>query len=339
MIRKFPAPHIRKEQNGELIFPHVLIALAPCYVAAVYYYGIRALFLIAFGMITFTVSDFLCVRFFRKEIYVWDAGSLVSGAILTLILPPTISIWTLLIGVLFASVIVKQCFGGLGSNLFNPALAASAFLSIAFPTQVSTYAEPISSRFVFSSLLTGPVDAISSATPTMTGGETGIFELLSGRYSGAMGETCTILILISGVYLVRQGILRVQAPIAYLAVVFAGYWLVSGAGASLNGAWVSIITGGVIFGAVFAMGDYTTTPVSRLGRIFFGIGAGLLTLLIQRFGNPSFAVGFSILAMNLVTPILDLYIRPRVFSKPVWHAPSAAAANDTENLHQQVENV
>jgi electron transport complex protein RnfD len=339
MIRKFPAPHIRREQNGELIFPHVLIALAPCYIAAIYYYGIRALFLIAFGMVTFTVSDYLCVRFMRKETYVWDASSLVSGAILTLILPPTISIWTLLIGILFASVIVKQCFGGLGSNLFNPALAACAFLSIAFPAQVSSYTEPMTSRFELTSLLTGPVDVISSATPAMTGGETGIFELLSGRYAGAMGETCTILILASGVYLVRQGILRVQAPIAYLVVVFAGYWMVSGVGASLQGAWMSIITGGVIFGAVFAMGDYTTTPVSRLGRILFGIGAGLLTLLTQRFGNPSFAVGFSILAMNLVTPILDLYIRPRVFSKPVWYASSASGANDTEMMHKQVDNI
>lgn len=318
MIKKYPAPHIRKEMNGALIFPHVLIALAPCGVAAIYYYGIRALILLLFGMVTFTISDYLFVRYVRKETYVWEASSLVSGAILTLILPPTISIWTLLLGVVFASVIIKQCFGGLGCNLFNPALAASAFLHVAFPSLVSTYAEPISSRWSSLSLLTGPVDAVSSATPSMAGGDTALFELLSGRYAGVMGETCALLIVLGGIYLVWQGILRLHAPAAYILVLSVGYWIASGFHAAPQGMWVSLITGGILFGAVFTMGDYTTTPISQTGRVIFGAGAGLLTLLIQHYGNASFAVGFSILAMNAVTPILDLYIRPRAFSKTQW---------------------
>jgi len=317
MIKKYPAPHIRKEMNISLIYLHVLLALLPCAAAAVYYYGIRALLMLFAGMGSYAASDYLFIRFVRHEKYVWDASALVSGAILTLILPPTVPVWILLTGVLFASVIVKQCFGGLGCTLFNPALAARAFLTLAFPFWVSAYTEPLTGIWTVKTLLFGPVDAISSATPG-SGGNALLFELFSGRYPGAIGETCAFSIIIGGLYLFSQGILRMQAPLAYLAVMLAGYWAAAGGNGTISGMLYSILTGGVLFCAAFTLGDYATTPTTSSGKVMFGAGTALLTLLIRQYGNTAFAVGFAVLAMNAVTPILDFYIRPRIYSMPSW---------------------
>jgi len=317
MIKKYHAQHIHKEMNIALIYPHVLIALLPCAAAAVYYYGILAIMFLFVGMTAYSLFDYLFSQYVRREKYVWDASGLVSGAIFALILPPTVPLLYLIIGVFFASVVVKQCFGGLGSNLFNPAIAARAFLSIAFPSIDEAYTEPIVSRWSVTSLLYGPVDTVSSATPWISQKEH-VFELLSGRYPGAIGTTCAIAIIICGVYLVRYGILRVEAPLSYLLVLSLGYWLGKGSQATVFGMFYWIFTGGILFAAVYAMGDYSTTPTTKYGRLIFGAGAAILTLLIRDFGNPNYAVGFAVLAMNITVPILDLYIRPRIYSMPSW---------------------
>lgn len=317
MIKKYPAPHIHKEMNINLIYPHVLIALLPCAAAAVYYYGIRALMLLLVGMTSYVLSDYLFCQFVRREKYVWDASGLVSGAILALILPPAIPLLYLIIGVFFASIVIKQCFGGLGSNLFNPAIAARAFLSIAFPSIDAAYTEPIISRWSATSLIYGPIDTVSSATPWISQKEH-VFELLSGRYPGAIGTTCAVAIIIGGIYLVRHGILRVEAPLTYLLVLILGYWLGKGSQATLFEMFYWIFTGGILFAAVYAMGDYSTTPTTKYGRLIFGAGAAVLTLFIREFGNSSYAVGFAVLAMNAAVPILDMYIRPRIYSMPSW---------------------
>jgi len=324
MIRKYPAPHIHKEMNISLIYPHVLIALLPCAAAAVYYYGIRALMLLLVGMTSYALSDYLFSQFVRHDKYVWDASGLVSGAILALILPPTIPLLYLIIGVFFASIVVKQCFGGLGSNLFNPALAARAFLSIAFPSIDAAYTEPIISRWSTVSLIYGPIDTVSSATPWISQKEH-VFELLSGRYPGAIGTTCAVAIIIGGIYLVRYGILRIEAPLSYLLVLILGYLFRTGSQATLIGMFYWIFTGGILFAAVFAMGDYSTTPMTKYGRLIFGAGAAILTLLIREFGNPSYAVGFAVLAMNAAVPVLDMYIRPRIYSLPSWFSVNKKA--------------
>lgn len=318
-MKKYPAPHIKREMNVALIYPNVLVALLPAAVAAVYYYGIRALMILLTGMFFMSAGEFVFVRYLRKQKYVWDASSLVSGAIFALILPPTVPLWLVILGALFASVVVKQCFGGLGCNLLNPALAATAFLSVAFPSFMSVYAEPLTSRWTIASLFSGAADAVSSATPAAAKSGVLLFDLFSGRYPGAIGETCAIAILIGGAYLLWLGILRFGAPLTYLILLAAGTWAFDGIPAVPG----VLLTGGVLFGAVFAMGDYTTTPISGSGRVIFGAGAAMLTLIIRQFGNPSYAVGFSILAMNTLTPILDFYIRPRVFSMPNWFSKKA----------------
>lgn len=317
MIKRYPAPHIHKEMNIALIYPYVLIALIPCAVSAIYYYGIRALLLLLISMAAYVLSDYLFITFVRKEKYVWEASGAVSGAILALLLPPSVPILYLIIAVFFASAVVKQCFGGVGCNIFNPAVAARAFLSIAFPSVDAGYSEPLISRWSVGSLIFGNADAVSSATPWMNQKEH-VFELLSGRYPGAIGTTCAAAIIIGGIFLLWRGILHYQAPLAYLLVLCTGYYLFNGNQASLFGMFYYIFTGGILFAAFFAMGDYSTTPTTGSGRILFGAGAAVLTLLFRKYGNPSYAVGFSILAMNAVVPILDLYIRPRIYGQTSW---------------------
>ncbi len=300
--------------NVALIYPNVLVALLPAAAAAVYYYGIRALLILLTAMLFTSAGEFVFIRYMRKQRFVWDASALVSGAIFALILPPTVPLWLVILGALFASVVVRQCFGGLGCNLFNPALAACAFLSLAFPSYMSVYESPLTSRWSVSSLFTGAADAVSSATPAAAKTGMLLFDLFSGRYPGAIGETCAIAILLGGAYLLWLGILRYGAPLTYLLLLAAGTWLIEGPSAVP----AFLLTGGVLFGAVFSMGDYTTTPISGSGRVIFGAGAAMLTLIMRQFGNTSYAVGFSILVMNTLTPILDFYIRPRVFSMPNW---------------------
>ena len=178
----------------------------------------------------------------------------------------------------------------------------------------------------------GAADAVSSATPAAAKSGVLLFDLFSGRYPGTIGETCAIAILLGGAYLLWIGILRYGAPLTYLLVLAAGTWGFEGVSA-IPGA---LLTGGVLFGAVFAMGDYTTTPISGSGRAIFGAGAAVLTLILRHFGNPVYAVGFSILAMNTLTPILDFYIRPRVFSMPNWFSGKRGgrqnAGKEPENL-------
>lgn len=317
MTKNF-APHIHCDRSAPQIYLDVFVALLPCCVAAVYYYGIRALILLFWGATLFVFSDHFFSRFFRKENSYYDMSSIVSGTILVLLLPPTVSIWTLSAGVLFSSVIVKQVFGGPGSNIFNPALAGRAFLAIAFSAQTAVYASPLTGRLAGETLVTGPAGAIGAALPSTDIISHGLPEILSGAFPGAMGITGVIFALMGGLYLLIRGLLRTHVAVAYLTTIVAGYWLFFMGRASIQGLVSILIMSGVVFCAVFSLGDYSTTPTSKGGRIIFGIGAGILTLLFFAFDNPLYATIFPVLIMNLTTPILDFYIRPRIFAKQFW---------------------
>jgi len=301
--------------NIALIYPNVLIGLSPMAVAAIYYHGIRALVLLLLSVLFAGFLDFLFVTMIRKERYVWEASSFVSGVIFALLLPPDTPIWIMLIGVFFSVIVMKQCFGGLGSNLFNPALAGKAFLLLLFPHAMTTYSEPIVHRLQIDSLFYGTIMSPSYQSFDMSG--VPILECLSGRYPGALGTTCLLAVLIGGGYLLLVGIIRPHAPVAFLSAVFLLYFVVfypvSG---SVSGLPQIVFQDGLLFAAIFATGDYSTTPVTGLGRVIFGAGAGILAMLLMRFGNPIFSVVFPILAMNLLTPVIDLMVQQKVFGEP-----------------------
>ncbi len=314
-MKKKPAPHIRTQMNISLIYPNVLIGLAPMAFAAIYYHGIRAVFLLLLSILFSGFLDFLYVTMVRKEKYVWEGSSFVSGGVLALLLPPDTPIWILLIGVFFSIIVIKQCFGGLGSNLFNPAFAGKAILLMLFPHAMTAYSEPIVHRLQIESLFYGTL--MSPVFQSFDMSNVSLLECLSGRYPGALGTTCALAVLIGGVYLVLVGIVRPHAPVAYVsAVVLMYFFLFYPFSGSADLLPQIVFQDGLLFAAIFATGDYSTTPVTGVGRVIFGAGAGILAVLLVRFSHPIFAVVFPILAMNLLTPVLDLMVRQKIFGEP-----------------------
>ncbi len=316
------APHIRRKQNAPQIYADVVIALLPCCVAAIYAYGVRAAILLLWGAFLHLLADYVFSRFVRRDQVYLDLSGLISGLILVLLLPPTVSLWAVAAGVLFSSVVVKQFFGGVGSNLFNPALAGRAFLAVAFTETTGTLIHPLEGHGNLMTLLTGPHDAVSAAI-----GDSDLLTVLSGLFPGAMGTTGAVFAAAGGLYLMFRGILKLHAPFAYLITLIAGYWIFFFDGASVTGMFRLLMTSGAVFCAAFALGDFSTVPTSGSGRIAFGIGTGIWTLILLASGQKTLAIVFSVLLMNAVTPILEFYIRPRIFGSPPWY--SRKTASDT----------
>lgn len=321
------APHIRKKQNTPQIYLDVVIALLPCCVAAVYMYGVRAAVLLLWAALLHAFLDWIFAQYVRREQAYIDLSGLTSGLILVLLLPPTVSIWVVSAGVLFSSVVVKQFFGGAGNNLFNPAFAARAFLAVAFSDKTSVIAEPFQSRFYLESLISGPSGLLSAAP-----GHAGWLQLMTGFFPGAMGLTGAVFAVAGGVYLAARGVLKLQTPIAYAVTLISGYWMFFFGTADLKGMIGFLAGSGVVFCAVFALGDFSTVPTSGSGRIAFGIGTGVLTLALFSIGQSVMAIISSVLLMNAVTPILEFYIRPRVFAHKHWF--SRKGKNDSERFEE-----
>ncbi|MBN1775930.1 MAG: RnfABCDGE type electron transport complex subunit D [Clostridiales bacterium] len=325
-MREMSAPHIRSKKNAPQIYLDVVIALLPCCVAAIYAYGIRAVILLLWGAFLHALTDHIFSRFVRREQVYLDLSGLISGLILVLLLPPTVSLWAVAAGVLFSSVVVKQFFGGVGSNLFNPALAGRAFLAVAFSETTNTLARPFADRWSLITLITGPRDAVSAVI-----GQPDWLEILSGLFPGAMGLTSAVFAAAGGVYLLYRGILKLHAPLSYMITLIAGYWIFFLNGASVSGMLSLLFTSGVVFCAAFALGDFSTVPTSGPGRIAFGIGTGIWTLMMLASGQSNLAIVFSVLLMNGVTPVLEFYIRPRIFAQQPWYFQKGAAVNEQES--------
>jgi len=315
MKRKQLAPHIHAERTAVERYMYVLLALLPILIGAVFYYGIRVLVLTAVSCSVFFVSDYLSCRALYPEMPSHaDYSSLVSGVILAMLVPVSASFWAVALAALFASLLVKQAFGGAGRNIFNPALAARAFLQIAFPAQMVASEQPLTGFWNFSSLFTGK----ASAGPWITA-DTTTLDIVSGRITGMAGTTCLILIAIGACILIERKMFSVYAPVAFFAVIIAGYIPFNWANAGISDFFLWIIQGGILFIGVFALHDCTTMPMDKWAQCLFGGGAGLLTLILYRFGNASYAMIYPVLMMNALTPVFDYYVRPRAFSKASWY--------------------
>ena len=270
----------------------ILIALAPATVAAIVLFGLKAAVIIAVCVGSALLSEFVFNILAKKKQTVGDLTAVVTGLLLALNLSTNATIWQCLVGSVFAIVIVKCAFGGLGFNFVNPAIAARVMLLIAF-TDVAGGA------------MTGFAEIESGATPlAVLGGQEGnlpsMLDMLLGNRGGAIGETCAIALLLGGIYLIVRKVITWHIPVMFLATVFA-YSLVSGGAPAM----MQVLTGGVMIGACFMATDYVTSPTTAKGKLIFGIGAGLLTFLIRRFGVYPEGVSFAILFMNILTPYID----------------------------------
>lgn len=303
------SPHIITPMSVNRVMGYVVIALIPALIAGVVVMGIRALALAAVCVASCVLFEFLWNKILKKTNTITDLSAVVTGLLLALNVPVTLPFYMAVIGCFFAIIIVKQFFGGLGHNFMNPALAARAFLLASFAGAMTKFIVP--GKAVS---LIGNADVLTSATPLGILKEGGdklptYAQLFMGNIGGSLGETSVLAILIGAAFLVYKRVIKLYTPVAYIGVLFVLGYISGGDGL------FHILSGGVMLGAFFMATDYTTTPTTALGQIIFGAGCGLITFVIRKWGGYPEGVTYAILLMNIVTPLIDKYIKPRAFGK------------------------
>ena len=312
------SPHVHSPQTTTTIMRDVLIALAPALAGAVYFFGFRALMVTLISMAAAVFFEWGYCRLLKKPSRVYDLSALVTGALLAFVCPPTIPYWCIILGDLFAIVIVKQLFGGIGKNFLNPALAGRAFL-FSWPVFMSTWVKVgFQNRApVFGST----ADVITAATPlaAMHQGalpEATVMDLLLGHVGGCIGETSAVLLLLGFAYLLIRRVLTVRIPLAYLGTVALLALIFPRGNDRVLWMLSQLLSGGLMLGALFMATDYVTSPVTKLGQVIFGVGCGVLTVLIRYFGGYNEGVSYAILVMNACVVLLDKLGRPTRFGAP-----------------------
>ena len=312
------SPHVHSHQTTTTIMGDVLIALAPALVGAVYFFGFRALMVTMLSMSACLFFEWAWCRLLHKPSRVYDLSALVTGALLAFVCPPTIPYWCIILGDLFAIIIVKQLFGGIGKNFLNPALAGRAFL-FSWPVFMSTWVKVgFENR---APILGSTADIVTAATPlaAMHQGalpETTVLQLFLGNVGGSLGETSALLLLIGFIYLMVRKVLTARIPLAYLGTVAVLAFLFPRGNDRLLWTASQLFTGGLMLGALFMATDYVTSPVTKLGQVVFGIGCGVLTILIRYFGGYNEGVSYAILVMNACVVLLDKIGQPVKFGAP-----------------------
>lgn len=294
------SPHLRSGESTGGIMLDVAFALLPAAVAGIAIFGPRAAAVLGVCILFAVLSEAVWELIFKKPISISDGSAVVTGLLLGMNLSPLVPLWMAALGSMIAIVIVKQMFGGLGQNFANPAITARIVLMVSFPTAMTTWAEPFGWR--------SEIDTLSSATPLAAGADAFTYrELLLGLSGGCIGETCALLLLAGGAYLVFRRVITPTIPLSFIATV-AICSLCAGADPIK-----AILSGGLLLGAIFMATDYVTSPYTFKGQLIFGIGCGLITFVIRQFGNLPEGVSFSILLMNLLVPHINRLTRPKPF--------------------------
>lgn len=300
------APHIRSADNTTSLMRDVLIALLPTTIAGVYYFGLQAAILLVVSVVSAVLAEFAWQSVTGQPVRITDLSAAVTGLLLGLNLPASAPWWLAMIGSFFAVIFVKQLFGGLGHNFMNPALAARAVLLASWPVHMTAWTLPTYFQ---------PVEAVSSATPLAGMQAGGVMDLFLGNIPGCIGEVCKAAILLGFLYLVIRGTIIGHVPVIFLAVVALFSWALGAQGAfTFDGDPLSaILSGGVMFGAVFMATDYATSPMTVSGQAIFAAGCGLIVSVIRAYGAYPEGVTYAILLMNIVTPLIDRAIKPTVY--------------------------
>ncbi len=305
-----PGPHVASKRNTQSVMLFVIIALLPLCICGVVVFGVPALVTLIVSVASAVIFEMLFQKFTKQTVRIKDLSAVVTGIMLALVLPPALPVWMTMLGALFAIVVAKGFFGGIGANVFNPALTGRAFLFTSFPVAMSTWTLPfdtetgatiLSSMKGFDSSAGASVMAEAAQAQDITITESYVNFILGTR-AGCIGETSSVLILLAFVFLLVTRIIDWRAPVSMIVVTVACSALAG------TPPWLALMSGGLLFGAVFMSTDYATAPVTRTGRLIFGAGAGLITFLIRQFGGYPEGVMFSILIMNALTPFLNKII-------------------------------
>lgn len=290
------SPHFHGKDSTRTIMRDVIIALSPATVAAIVFFGIKALIMICVCVGTAVLSEFLFNIITKKAQTVGDLSAIVTGLLLALSLSTKATIWQCAVGSVVAIVVVKCVFGGIGCNFANPAVTARVFLLIAFGSiaggTATSFATP---------------ELVSAATPLYVlkegeGALPSLLDMLIGNRGGAIGETCAIALIIGFIYLLIRRVISFETPVIYVAGVFL---LTLAMKQDINVALYHTLGGGLLIGAIFMATDYVTTPINRVGKIIFALGCAVITVLIRIFGSYPEGVSFAILIMNILTPYLE----------------------------------
>lgn len=302
------APHVHAKDSTATLMLDVIAALMPCVVAGIWLFGYRAAIVVAVSIAACVLTELVCQKIAKKPIRINDLSAVVTGIILALNLPSTAPWWMILIGAIIAIGLVKQLFGGIGDNFLNPALTARAVLLASWPARMT--ATNTASAYPL------PFDTVTSATvltPETTLNTT-MVDMLVGRIPGTIGEVCKVAILLGLVYLLIRRTITWHIP-----VVMVGTFMLSAWAFGLDPIH-AVLSGGILFGAVFMATDYVTSPMTKWGQVIYAAGAGLIVALIRAFGSYPEGVTYAILFMNVVTPLIDRAVKPRIYGEVKSHA-------------------
>lgn len=309
-----PSPHIHGGDSIEKNMRGVILALMPALLVGFYFFGFGALIVTLTSVISCVLFEYLIQRFMLKtKPTIHDGSAIVTGVLLAMNLPANIPFWMVILGALFAIGVAKMSFGGLGNNPFNPALAGRVFLLISFPVAMTTWPVPSPLSITY-------LDAATGATPlsTLKGSHAEIpqlLDLLTGNMGGSLGEVSAVAILLGLVYLLVRKIITWQIPMSILltVAVFTGILYLANPEEFASPTF-HLLTGGLMLGAVFMATDYATSPMNKRGMVIYGVGIGVITVVIREFGAYPEGVSFAILIMNAFTPLINHYIKPRRFA-------------------------
>ena len=310
------SPHIRSNENTRSIMLDVIIAMLPALCWAIYNFGFKALLSVVVSVVACLFWEWLYRKLMKKPQSIGDLSAVVTGMLLAFVCPPELPWWALVIGAFFSIVVVKQLYGGIGCNFLNPALAGRAILLASYATAMTTWTLPTSKVDTVVSTATplaimkeGTVEKFTELTANYS-----VADMFIGRVGGSLGEVSALALLLGGAWLLIRKVISWHTPVAFIGTV-AVITLISAPAGIDNVQYMlyNVFGGGLMLGAIFMATDYATSPVTKPGQLIFGIGCGLITCFIRRFGSYPEGVCYSILIMNCTTWLLDKYIRPTIY--------------------------
>jgi len=339
-LRLSASPHIRAPFTTQKIMFMVLLALMPALLGSIYFFGMRALWLSLIGVASAVATEAVVQKLLGREITVWDGSAAITGLLVAFNIPPCSPLWLPAAGSIFAIVVAKQLFGGLGYNFINPALAGRAFLMASWPSIMTNFRGILELPDAHIPALSGvpAMDAVTQATPLtavkmypdsahLLMSKDGLLPLFFGNVGGVVGETSALLLLIGGIFLIITRVIDWRIPVGYIGTVFVFSGLLSLFGVIPTGPLFHILAGGLMLGAFFMATDYVTTPITLKGRWIFAIGCGILTVLIRVWGGYPEGVSYSILLMNVFSPLIEKYTMPKPFGLKILSTLKARASS------------
>lgn len=319
------SPHLRDNGSTRRVMQDVCIALIPAGLAGVWFFGLRAAILIAVSVAAAVFSEWFYCRHAKREMPIGDFSAVVTGLLVAYNLPASAPWWLAAIGSAIAIVLVKQFFGGIGQNFMNPALAARAILLASWATLMTAWVAPHAGNWL-AGMGAGAADAVSSATPLQAEvGTYTLFDLFIGNCPGTLGETSKLALLIGAAYLFVRRVINWRIPVTFIGTALILFWIQTGtlysAEAGSASALYQVMSGGLLLGALFMATDYSSSPVTPVGQLIFGVGCGVMLFVIRAF-NSSMPEGcsYAILFMNVVSPLIERVTMPKSFGEVKSHA-------------------